>query len=31
VMTVYYGLYIKAASDLTKSVEKIVSQPDPVR
>lgn len=31
VMTVYYGLYIKAASDLTKSVEKITSQPDPVR
>jgi type IV/VI secretion system ImpK/VasF family protein len=31
VMTVYYGLYIKAASDLTKSVEKIVSQPEPTR
>jgi type VI secretion system protein ImpK len=31
VMTVYYGLYIKAASDLTKSVEKIIMQPEPVR
>ncbi len=31
VLTVYYGLYIKASSDLTKSVEQIIHQPEPVK
>lgn len=31
VLTVYYGLYIKASSDLTRSVQQITKQPEPAK